>query len=309
MTALVENGIGLDGAAKAAMRRATQASVAVALVLIAAKAAAWLASGSVAMFGSLLDSSLDLLASLVTLFAVSSALTPADADHRFGHGKAEGLAALFQAAVISGSAVFLLMEAVSQLAAPKRVEHAPLGIAVSVLAVVLTLLLVAYQRHVVRKTGSVAIDGDSLHYTGDLLLNGGVIVALVANGMFGIVILDPLFGVAIAGFLGWNAFGLARRAIDMLMDREWPPSERERIINIILENPAVVGVHELKTRTSGTNGFIQFHIVLDPAMTLAEAHTVSDEVEGVLGEHYPLAEILIHMDPMGLAEDEQDTGY
>ncbi len=306
---LPEHGIGLEEADHRAMRRAALASVTVAAILIATKLAAWLLSGSVALFGSLLDSSLDLVASLVTLFVIGQALLPPDSNHRFGHGKAEGLGALFQAAVISGSAVFLLMEALARLSAPQAVERAPLGIAVSGLAIVLSLALVAYQRHVARRTGSVAIAADSVHYAGDLLLNTGVIVALVANAWFDATIVDPLFALGIAAFLGWNAWGLARRAIDMLMDREWPEDERERIIGMVLANPAVAGVHELKTRTSGTNAFIQFHIALDPAMTLAKAHTIADEIEGVLGEHYPHAEILIHMDPLGLAEHEQREGY
>ncbi|RME62305.1 MAG: cation diffusion facilitator family transporter, partial [Alphaproteobacteria bacterium] len=192
---------------------------------------------------------------------------------------------------------------------PRHVAQAPLAIAVSLLAMVLTFFLVAYQRRVVRQTGSVAISADSLHYAGDFFLNAGVILAVVVNGLFGVVLVDPLMALAIAGFLGWNAAVLARAAVDMLMDKEWPAEERERILGVILQNPAVAGVHELRTRTSGTDGFIQFHIALDPAMTLAAAHTVADEVEGVLGELYPQAEILIHMDPVGLAEHEQDTKY
>jgi len=295
--------------ASAAMRRASVASVAMALTLIALKTWAWRSSGSTAMLGSLMDSALDLVASLATFMAVRLATTPADANHRFGHGKAEALAGLFQAAIITGSAAFLLLEAARRIATPAPVAAPELGIAVSLAAMAATVALVAYQRHVVRTTGSLAIHADSAHYTGDLLLNGSVIAAFVAASYFGILWLDPALALFIAGILGWTAWGLARGAVNMLMDREWEASDREAIVAAVLANRAVIEVHELRTRTSGTDAFIQFHITVDPKMTVLEAHTVSDEIEARLGELYPNAEILIHVDPRGLKEHGQEAVY
>ncbi|MFZ5609921.1 MAG: cation diffusion facilitator family transporter [Pseudomonadota bacterium] len=291
------------------MKVAAYASVAMALVLIAAKLSAWWLSGSVAMLGSLFDSTLDFAASLATFFAVRAAIQPPDREHRFGHGKVEGLASLFQAAVLMGSAAFLVLEAAERFAAPRALATPAIGIAVSGLAILLTLMLVAYQRVVVRRTGSLAIAADSLHYSGDILLNLSVIAAFIANAYFGVLWLDPLLALAIAGILAWNARKLGRLAIDMLMDREWPEAERQKIIGLILANPAVRQVHELRTRSAGTDEFIQFHINVDPLMTVAAAHAVSDEIEAALGEHYPKAEILIHVDPVGLVEHGEERGY
>lgn len=285
-----------------AMKRAAYASVAMALSLIIAKLISWWLSSSVSMLGSLLDSGLDLVASLVTFIAVRAATLPADENHRFGHGKAEALASLFQSAILTGSATFLILQAFERFAEPKAVSAPGLGIVVSGFAIVATLALVAYQRSVVRSTGSIAIEADSLHYAGDIYLNFSVIAAFVANSYFGILWVDPALALVIAGILGWNAFSISKRSIDMLMDKEWDDEERQKIIGIILENPQVAGVHELRTRSAGTDDFIQFHLSVDPQMSVADAHTISDEVEAILGEHYPRAEILVHIDPIGLVE-------
>ncbi|MGD8326102.1 MAG: cation diffusion facilitator family transporter [Sphingomonadales bacterium] len=285
-----------------AMKRAAYASVAMALSLIIAKLISWWLSSSVSMLGSLLDSGLDLVASLVTFVAVRAATLPADENHRFGHGKAEALASLFQSAILTGSATFLVLQAFERFAEPKAVSAPDLGIIVSVFAIAATLALVAYQRSVVRSTGSIAIEADSLHYAGDIYLNLSVIAAFIANSYFGILWVDPALALVIAGILGWNAFSISKRSIDMLMDKEWDEEERQKIIGLILENPQVAGVHELRTRSAGTDDFIQFHLSVDPQMSVADAHTISDEVEAILGEHYPRAEILIHIDPIGLVE-------
>lgn len=289
-------------AGQRAMRMAAYASVSMALILILSKMVAWWMSSSVSMLGSLLDSTLDLAASLVTFLAVRAATLPADDNHRFGHGKAEALASLFQAAILSGSAAFLVLQAFERFNEPQALSAPDFGIGVSILAIAATLGLVAYQRAVVRRTGSLAIEADSMHYAGDVYLNISVIIAFVANSYFDLLWVDPALALVIAGILGWNAYSISKRSIDMLMDKEWGVEEREKIIGLILTNPQVAGVHELRTRSAGTDDFIQFHLSLDPNMTVAAAHAVADEVEAILGEHYPRAEILIHIDPLGLVE-------
>jgi ferrous-iron efflux pump FieF len=284
------------------MRAATYASVATAAVLVAVKLGAWVVTESVSMLATLVDSLLDVLASLVNMFAVRHALQPADAEHRFGHGKAEALAGLAQAAFISGSAVFLLFEAGNRLLHPKPVLNTAVGIAVMVFAIVATLALVAFQRYVVRKTGSLAISADSLHYVSDVLANGSVILALVLSTTLGWFAADPLFGAGIVVYILYSAWTIARRALQVLMDRELPDGDRERIRRIALTHPEVRDMHDLRTRSSGPQRFIQLHLEMDGALTLTHAHEIADQVEAEILAVYPDAEVIIHQDPEGIAE-------
>jgi ferrous-iron efflux pump FieF len=284
------------------MRLATYASVTVAGFLILIKLAAWLYTDSISLLSTLIDSGLDAVASLINLFAVRQALVPADREHRFGHGKAEPLAALGQTAFIAGSALFLVFEAGHRLFDPRPVLHGEIGIAVMAVAIVVTFALTRFQAHVVRQTGSVAIKADSLHYLGDILVNAAVIVALLLASELGWVLADPLFGLAIAGYIAFIAWRIARGSFDMLMDRELPEEARARIRDIALANPEVRDLHDLRTRSSGRRTFIQVHIEMDGNLTLYRAHSVADEVEAALRESFPGAEVIIHQDPHGLDE-------
>ena len=286
-----------------ATARAAIASVATALFLLLLKIYAAWKTDSVAMLGSLADTGLDLLASLVTLYGVRLAATPADADHRFGHGKAESLAALFQTALIMGSAIAIAWRGISRLGAARAPEHPEFGIGVSLVAILVTIALVAYQRRTIAKTGSVAIRADSVHYQSDLLLNLSVIAALVLDSFLGLRGADPLFGIALAGWLAWHAWGAATHAVDQLMDREWPAERRKKFLAVASTHPELKGIHDLRTRTSGTHDFVQFHVWVDPQMTVAEAHRVMDEVEAKLMEAFPGTEVLIHPDPEGHTDD------
>ena len=285
------------------MRAATYASVAVAVVLIAIKLFALALTGSVALLSSLVDSILDAVASIANLFAVRHALTPPDAEHRFGHGKAESLAALGQAALISGSAVFLMWEGVSRLVRPQAVEAGSIGIAVMVASMALTAGLVLFQRFVVRKTGSVAIAADSLHYRSDFLMNAAVIAALALSFYAGFGIADPLFAIAIALYILYSAYEILRTALDQLMDRELPDDQRERIREIATAHDEVRDIHDLRTRASGTRTFIQLHLELDGAMSLYRAHVIADTVEAEINQAFPGAEVIIHQDPAGVEDD------
>ena len=282
--------------------RATYASLAVAVLLIAAKFVAWVGTGSVALLSSLVDSLVDAAASLVNFFAVRHAATPADREHRFGHGKAEPLAVLGQSAFITGSAMLLLAEAVRRLISPARVENPPAGIAVMIFSIVVTIGLVLYQRHVVRRTGSIAITADELHYRSDLVLNLSVIAALVVGSALDIPILDPLFGAAIGIWIVYSAVRLARLSLFQLMDQELPDDEREKIRAIAQSHPDVVAAHDLRTRVAGPTAFIQIHIEMNGTLSLIRAHEISDEVEAELRAAYPNAEVMIHQDPEGIEE-------
>ncbi|MBI3452992.1 MAG: cation diffusion facilitator family transporter [Rhodospirillales bacterium] len=287
------------------MKRATYASVAAAAMLIVVKIGAWVATDSVSVLSSLLDSLLDAAASLVNLLAVRHALTPADREHRFGHGKAEPLAGLAQSAFIAGSALLLFSEAVRRLAAGQPVVRSEIGIAVMVLSIVVTVLLVAYQRHVVRRTGSVAIRADSLHYGGDILLNGGVIVSLLASVHLGWTVIDPLFGLAIGGYILFSAYRIARLSLDLLMDRELPDADRARIREIARRHVEVRDLHDMRTRSAGPGIFIQFHLEMDGGLSLRRAHEIADEVEAEILAVFPNAEVIIHQDPEGVAESRK----
>ena len=284
------------------MRLATYASVSVAAVLIAIKFGAWLATDSVSLLSTLIDSLLDAAASLITLFAVHHALQPADREHRYGHGKAEPLAGLGQAAFISGSAAFLLIEAGQRIFRPKPIENGDVGIIVMVLAIALTIALVAFQKYVVRRTGSLAIGADRLHYEADIWVNASVIVSLLMVTELGWTLADPLFAIAIAGYIFWGAWKIAIDALNVLMDRELPDEDRRRIRAIAMAHPAVHDLHDLRTRSSGTHVFIQMDLELDGDLKLSEAHDVALRVMGKLEAAFPNAEVFIHQDPIGVVE-------
>ncbi len=288
------------------MRLATYASVTVAGLLIVSKLGAWVATDSVAILSSLVYSILDALASLINLVAVHHATTPADKEHRFGHGKAESIAGLGQAAFVAGSAIFLIFESFPRLLAPRQIVYGEAGIAVMVLAVVLTLALVRFQMYVVRKTNSVAIGADSLHYRTDLLVNLAIIGSLVLSAFGGLDWIDPVVAMIIAVYILYSAARIARTALDALMDREFALADRQRILDIAAAHALVKGVHDLRTRRSGLQPFIQLHLELSGAMSLHDAHVISDQVEAAIMAAFPGAEVMIHQDPDDIVEAMPD---
>jgi len=288
------------------MRLASMAAVAAAFVMIGMKFYAYLATGSVSLLSTLFDSALDMAASFVNLLAVRHALMPADAEHRFGHGKAEPLAGLVQVAFILGSSLLLLLEVYDHFRHPKPVERPGLGIAVMVLSIAVTGALILLQRHVVKKTGSVAIKADSTHYTSDFLVNISVIAALLISAQFGLWWTDPLFGLLVAGYIAWTAISIGRQSFDMLMDREMDNEARRRIIEIVRQHPKAVDLHDLRTRVAGQDRFIQFHLELPDDISLIEAHRISDAVEASLHAGFPGTEIIIHQDPRSVVTRRQD---
>ncbi len=290
------------------MRLATYASVAAASALIVVKLGAWWLTDSVSLLSSLVDSLLDAAASLVTLLAVRQSLVPADREHRFGHGKAEPLAALLQSGLIGGSAVLLAIEGLHRLIQPQVVQQGTLGIGVMVFSILVTFALTRFQRYVVRRTGSRAIAADALHYLSDLLTSGAVIVALVLASEFGLLRADPLIGLGVACFILYSAYRIGRDALDILMDRELPPEDRERILQVVRSHDEVLGIHDLKTRSSGSRIFIQLHLELDGSLTLYRAHAVAETVESDLQTAFPGAEVIIHQDPYVSAEETPHYG-
>ena len=284
-------------------RSAAFASIAVAVFLVALKLWASTETGSTAMLGSLADSALDLIASVATLVGVWVAAQPADDNHRFGHGKAESLSAMFQVMLIALSATAIAFRAILHLLENGRTSAAVEGIGVSLIAIIATLGLLMWQRHVIRCTGSVAISADHVHYQSDLLLNLAVIAALVLDQYAGFAAADPLFGLAIAAWLLWGAWRAASEAIDNLMDREWPEEKRQRFVQLAAMHPELSNLHDLRTRTSGTQDFVQFHVDMPGSMTVEEAHGIIERVEDELRSHFPDMELLIHIDPEGHVDE------
>ncbi len=284
--------------------RAALASVALASVLLIAKAWAAYETDSTAMLGSLADTALDVIASMTTLVGIRIAAIPADSDHRFGHGKAEALVALAQVVLITISAVGIAWRAVERLVKGAETEAMGTGIAVSIFAIAATFLLLWYQGQVIARTGSVAIKTDNVHYKSDLFLNGSVIVALLLDQALHISGADAAFGILIALWLLWGAWRASNEAVHQLMDREWPAAERSQFLAATAQYPLLKGLHDLRTRKSGTLRFVQFHVWVPADWTVQQAHDRLDAIEEELQERFPGTEILIHVDPEGQTDRE-----
>jgi ferrous-iron efflux pump FieF len=287
-------------------RTASYASLSIALLLVVAKLWAWQETDSVSILSSLVDSFLDVLASAITVISVHFALKPADSEHRFGHGKSEGLAALAQSVIIAGSAIYVLLEAVQRFSNPQEINNPQIGIGVMLASIGLTVGLLAYQRFVVRRTGSMAISADALHYRSDLLVNLSIIIAIPLTAWTGLSIIDPIVGIAIAAYILWSTYEIGGKALDVLLDRELPSHERQRIEATARKHSKVLGFHDLRTRFGGDRHFIQFHLELDPNTPLSDAHIIMDEVEDSVRDLYPSCETIVHSDPAGLEEERRD---
>ncbi|GAB2642925.1 CDF family cation-efflux transporter FieF [Vibrio panuliri] len=283
---------------------AAWAATLVATFLLIIKLAVWWITGSVSLLASLIDSMLDIAASVVNLVVIRYSLQPADREHRFGHGKAESLAALAQAMFISGSAVFLILNGIERFFRPHELQSPELGVYVSFLAIVVTFALVRFQKSVVRKTGSQAIAADSLHYQTDLYMNGAIMIALGLS-WFGFGQADAVFAVAIGGYILFSAFKMVNEAIQTLLDRQLPEEELLKIKQVCLQVEGVLGVHQLRTRMSGPVRFIQLHLELEDELKLIEAHRISDQVEIALLAAFPQADILIHQDPFSVVHTSE----
>ncbi|CAH0534577.1 Ferrous-iron efflux pump FieF [Vibrio stylophorae] len=287
---------------------AALAATIVASLLLTSKLVVWWYTESVSMLASLVDSALDLLASLTNMLVVRYALQPADEEHRFGHGKAESLAALAQAAFISGSACFLVLNGVERFFRPQDIQSPELGVGISFVAILVTLALLSFQRYVVRQTQSQAIAADALHYQSDLLMNGAILVAL-ALSWWGWWWADPVFAVLIGVYILVSAGKMAQQAVQSLLDRQLPEDECKLIYQRALAVPQVCGAHQLRTRQAGEIRFIQLHIELDDELSLIDAHTVADQVEDAILEQFPAADVLIHLDPLSVLHNEREQKF
>ncbi|GAA3923238.1 cation diffusion facilitator family transporter [Litoribacillus peritrichatus] len=280
------------------------AATGTAVFLILIKVAAVMMTGSASVLASLTDSLLDLAASLANLFALRLAIQPADKEHRYGHGKAEGLAGLAQSAFISGSCVLLVIHAVDRIIHPKPVTAPEIGIAVMAVSILATVALVAFQLWVARKTGSLAVKADSLHYRSDILMNASILLALLL-AWHGHHNWDGFFALGIAFYILYSAWEIAKEAVKSLMDHALSDEEHQKIRQTVESHNDVFGLHDLRTRQAGPTKFIQFHLELDDLIPLFQAHKISDQVEAMLRIDYPDADILIHQDPTSVVNKPQ----
>ncbi|MCX5870791.1 MAG: cation diffusion facilitator family transporter [Deltaproteobacteria bacterium] len=282
------------------LKRATYASVATALLLVGVKFAAWLATGSLSILASLIDSLMDVMASFINLMAIRYSLISADDDHSFGHGKAEALAGLGQASFIAGSALILFMQGIKRLTSPVPIQAVGLGLGIMAFSILATLILITFQRYVIKKTKSTAIRADSLHYATDLLTNVCTIVALLLTltRFSWAPIMDPLFSIIIALIIFRSAWQIGSEAVQLLMDHQLPQEQRELIQQIALGHQHVLGMHDLRTRQSGQIAIIQLHLDLKATLPLAQAHSIGKDVEKLIRESFPGADVTIHQDPV-----------
>jgi len=284
------------------IKTASYASLSVALSLVLLKAWGWQETASVSLLSSLADSILDVFASAITFWAVRYSLSPADTEHRFGHGKSEGLAALIQALIIAGSGLYVCYEAISRIFLPQQITQPEIGLGVIIIATAATICLVGLQRYVGKKTGSVAISADAVHYQSDILINLGVGIAIILTSWTGFAIIDPLVGLLIAIVVLNSAVSIANRSLHILLDHEIPLEARQAIEALARAHPDVRGFHDMKTRFGGNHYIVQFHLEMEADITLLRTHLILDDVEAEIGQRYPECEILIHADPLGLAE-------
>lgn len=287
-------------------RLATYASLGTALTLIVIKLIAFLLTDSVSLLASLIDSTIDAFSSLIIMIGVHHATQPPDKEHRYGHGKYEAIASLTQAMFIAGSGIFLVYESLQRFVHPQSVHHPMIGIGVMIASIVLTLVLVIFQHYVIRKTDSVAIASDSVHYKGDLLMNLAVIIALASGSYTSWPYVDPVIALAIAGFLLHGAWGIGKQSIDILVDRELPDEDRQKITEIVLGHDRVRDIHDLRTRNSGLYLFIEFHMEVDHHMNILEAHDITETIEARLHRAFPTSEVVIHPEPYGIQDDRLD---
>jgi ferrous-iron efflux pump FieF len=287
-------------------RWSSNASFTVAVLMVIAKGYVWLATDSLSLLACVIDAVVDVIASLVTLLGVRLALRPADTTHRFGHGKAESLAALTQAILLAGASAMLILDSIERLVRPQAVERIGLGLVVIAASTLVTAVLVVFESYVAKQTQSQAIAADRTHHFSDVAANLAVLLALVLTRQTGWPFFDPLFAIAIAAFFGWSAYGMARAAAQTLLDRELPDAQRQLIVQAIMEHAAARGVHDLRTRRSGLQQFIEFHLELDGSLSLLASHAIADEVERALKLALPGSEVIVHVEPAGIMDERLD---
>jgi ferrous-iron efflux pump FieF len=278
------------------MRSSAIASIFVASILIMIKSFLLKETGSFGLEASLLDSILDVVASFINFFAIRQALKPASNDYRFGYGKAEALAGLAQSVIITLSALWLIQDRFQDFTSNKVITITHEAFYWLIAISCFTLLLITWQRFVLRHVNSLAVQADTMHFETDVYMDLGLIFNFLCIHFFNLYSIDLIFGLGALLFILYKTYPILKQSFDVLMDRELANDVRQKIINIVNENPHVKNLHQLRTRSQGQNDVIQFHIVLNPHLTLLKAHEITDDIESALLKEFPRAHILIHQD-------------
>ena len=287
-------------------KSAAAASIGTAFILTLIKSYAAFVTGSLSVLSSLIDSLSDILASAVTYVAVHYSDKPLSKNHRYGYGKAESVSALIQAAFIAGSAGFILYDGFYRFLNPAEIEETTFGIIIMCVCWLITLALILFQKYIIKRVRSQAINADSGHYTVDLLSNGSVILSLLIVKQFNWVWFDVIIAIMIAVYLIYNAGTIAYEAFEEITNKEIDESARKRIIKEVMAIDGVKGCHDFRSRVSGSLYFIELHLEFDGNMTLFTTHKLSDLAESKIIAILPQAQVIIHQDPFGLDEKRLD---
>ena len=273
-------------------------SISVSLALIIIKVVFGILTNSISILASAVDSFLDVMASSVNFYSIQKSEKPADHDHKFGHGKAEGLAGLFQTFIIGSSAIYLIYLSVSRLLEGENLVAVGWGIAVIALSMIVSFFLTRHIRRVAEETGSLVLSADSLHYKFDLYTNAGILAGLVAIKLTGLNFIDPIISIVIAIFIIWSTKDILAESIDILMDKELPPDTVREIEDLIMRyNPKVKSYHKLMTRNAGSVKFVEFHVVMDHTLSFVESHEIAEQIVREIKEKIGNAEVTVHVDP------------
>ncbi|KAB7897252.1 cation diffusion facilitator family transporter [Rouxiella sp. S1S-2] len=296
-----------DGPYKGLTRFASMVSLIVALILVSVKVWAWAATGSMSLLTSAADGLVDVLASLVTLIGVRYAGRPADKGHRYGHGKAEAVAAFVQALLLGAAGLVLGGESLGRLLNPQPLAALGLGIWVIIGSSIAAAGLVLMQSYVVKRTGSTAIAADRAHYVTDVAVNVAVLLALVLEHYLGWTRSDSVGALLISLYMIWNAKGMAADALKQLLDRELDVEDRKRVRAAVMSCEGVKGVHDIRTRNGGDRVFVEFHLEVDGKLSVDVGHDIGDAAEAAVRLLFGAADVTAHLEPAGIDDDRLDN--
>ncbi len=272
-------------------------------IMVIIKSLAWWKSKSMSIGGSLLDSVIDCFTSLMNFFVLRYARSPADKEHRFGHGKAEAIASLAQAPILLLSGLYFSGQSAYRLMVPQALIIDGWCLAIMGISTFITLIIVLAQQYTLRRYDSLILKTDNLHYRADMLLNIGVFISIYISRTWHVVWIDSIAGICLGLYITYTGYDVAKDALNMLMDKELDDNTREIILDQAKQHPNVMDVHDLRTRDASGQYFIQLHLVMDAFISLSDAHKIVVEVEKKIRAILPKADILIHADP----DNDQDN--
>lgn len=274
-------------------------SIGTALLTMGLKATAYLLTGSVGLLSDAMESGINLVAAIAALIALSVAAQPPDAEHAYGHSKAEYFSSALEGGLILLAAVTIVATGVERLLHPRELQQLDLGIGVAVLASVFNLATAVVLRRAGRAYESATLEADAQHLLSDVWTTAGVVVGVGAAWLTGWQPLDPIVAIIVGVNIGWTGVGLVRSAMAGLMDTALPPEE-QAIINEVLEKYSGGGVqfHAVRTRRAGAQRFVSFHVLVPGALTVQQGHDLLEEIEQQIRASLPRTSVFTHIEPL-----------